>query len=114
MLSLPGVSSRTKRTPKSVRFSRFSALVAVPSGSVISQILQPLDALGHGWVCAEQLSDAAGSQWIHNIHLSLGRIHIHREPMIPIFQFEHRIGKGYRPAAHFRARAIGLMFPAAI
>lgn len=58
------------------------------SGSVVSQILQPLHTLGHWGMGTEEVGQAACPQGIDNIHLCLGGIDLHWKPMIPILQLE--------------------------
>ena len=59
---------------------------------MIGEILQALDALGHWRVGTEQTGNAPGGQRIDDIHLGLGWIHVHRKPMIAIFEFKQGIG----------------------
>jgi hypothetical protein len=73
--------------------ARYLVLFMKGSGS-IGQILEPLDTLGHRRMRAEETCNASGGKGIDDIHLCLGRIHVHRKAVVAVFELEQRIGEG--------------------
>src|SRR5881296_3329053 len=79
--------------------------------AVKSYFLEPLHPLGHGRVGAKKAGNATRSERVDDIHLRLGRIDLHGETVIHVFQFHQSIGKRERSAADLGPRCIGLKLP---